>query len=129
MVRRLAERAVSHLSDVDIEKLASLDRDLSQSITRRDYSAAADLDLEFHRMINRAGNSPILLRFVRETTPFVHRLGGPEAGTTGEQFQGHSTIIKALRRRDVTRAGELMARHVVRSGELADGLKRRTEPT
>lgn len=116
----LTERATRRLSDEDLDELEALDHAQQEATKAGDAAAAGDLNHELHRRIHLAGGSPLLLRFLRETTPFVSRREDPDVpGWAQQRTEGHGDILAAMRQRDGAKAGELMAAHITRSGELA----------
>ncbi|MGE0170410.1 GntR family transcriptional regulator [Nocardioides sp.] len=120
MQRRLAERAVERLSDMEIKQIEELDERMRAASERGAVVEASDLNHEIHRRIGLAGNSQFLLRFLRETTPFVTRRHWPDLpGWDDQRKQGHVLILQALRDRNAGEAGRLMEEHVLHSGALA----------
>jgi DNA-binding GntR family transcriptional regulator len=116
----LTERAARRLSDEDIDELDDLDEGVRQATKDADAELAADLNYELHRRIHLAGDSPLLVRFLRETTPFVSRRHDPDVpGWAQQRIEGHGSILQALRRREGAMAAELMGAHIRRSGDLA----------
>jgi DNA-binding GntR family transcriptional regulator len=125
----LIERATRRLSEEDIDELERIDEQMHEADGQGDVSAAADRNHEFHRRINLAAGSPLLVRFLSETTPFVTRRRSPVVpGWDEQRMEGHHSIIAALRRRDAAEASRLIGEHVRRSGELAQTFaERRSE--
>ncbi|WP_166459709.1 GntR family transcriptional regulator [Amycolatopsis pithecellobii] len=120
MSRRLAERAAERLTPAELDELEALDVEMRAATTANDVVRAGDLNHEIHRRIGRAGGSPLLLRFLREMSPFVTRRVSPDIpGWSKQRSTGHKEIIAALRRGDAKTAGELMEEHILRSGEAA----------
>lgn len=116
----LVERATRRLSDEDIDELEELDRAMREATEAGDAALAADVNHELHRRLNLAAGSPLLVRFLSETTPFVARRQDPDVpGWDAHRMEGHHAIIGALRRRDADEAARLMGAHIRRSGELA----------
>jgi DNA-binding GntR family transcriptional regulator len=116
----LIERATRRLSEEDIDELELLDRQMHEADARGDIAGAADFNHELHRSINLAAGSPLLIRFLSETTPFVVRRVDPVVpGWEEQRMEGHHAIIEALRRRDAAEASRLMGDHIRRAGELA----------
>jgi DNA-binding GntR family transcriptional regulator len=120
MHRRLAERAATRLTPVDLDELEALDLEMREATAADDVTRASDLNHEIHRRISLAGDSPLLLRFLREMSPFVTRRIQPDVpGWSRQRSEGHTKVIKALRRGDAETAGALMESHVLRSGDAA----------
>jgi DNA-binding GntR family transcriptional regulator len=116
----LIERATRRLSEEDIDELELLDRQMHEADAAGDVARAADFNHELHRSINLAAGSPLLIRFLSETTPFVVRRVDPVVpGWEEQRMEGHHAIIEALRRRDAAEASRLMGDHIRRAGELA----------
>lgn len=118
--RLLIERAAARFSDQDLDELEELDREMRAATREGDKLAASDANHEIHRRIALAANSPLLVRFLRETTPFLVRRNDPDLpGWADQRLEGHGQILRALRRRDGAAAGDLMEKHLLRSGSLA----------
>jgi DNA-binding GntR family transcriptional regulator len=116
----LTERATRHVSEENLDELEGIDRLQQEATAAGDAVRASDLNHELHRRIHLASKAPILLRFLRETTPFVVRRRDPDIpGWAQQRIEGHGDILEAMRRRDGARAGELMSAHIRRSGQLA----------
>jgi DNA-binding GntR family transcriptional regulator len=127
----LTERATRRLSEEDIDELELLDNQMHAADGRGDIAAAADANHAFHRSIHLAAGSPLLVRFLSETTPFVTRRLNPVVpGWEEQRMEGHSAIIEALRRRDAAEAARLMGEHIRKSGALAQSFaERRADST
>lgn len=120
MHRLLTERAVSRLSDQDLDELQALDDEMVKANAEGDVNRASDLNHEIHRRISLAGESVLLQRFLRETAPFVTRRQEPDVpGWSKQRSEGHSKVIRALRKRDGALAAKLMEEHVLKSGSAA----------
>ena len=120
MHRLMTERASSRLSDRDLDELEALDEEMREANETGDVKRASDLNHAIHRRVCQASESPILERFLRETAPFVTRRESPDVpGWAKQRSEGHSSVLRALRKRDATRAGHLMEEHVLRSGSAA----------
>ena len=116
----LAERATRRLSDEDIDELEALDRAMQAATEAGEAVGAADLNHELHRRINHRAGAPLLVRMLRETTPFVVRRQDPNVpGWDQHRLVGHKSILDAMRERNGAKAGELMAEHIRLSGRLA----------
>lgn len=126
----LTERATRRLSDEDLDELVELDDAQQRATADEDAILAADLNHQLHRRIHLASDSPLLLRFLRETTPFVTRQRDPDVpGWAEQRIEGHGEILRAMRERDGALAGRLMGAHIRRSGQLAsDFATERTPP-
>jgi DNA-binding GntR family transcriptional regulator len=116
----LTERATRRLSDEDLDELEEIDRAQQAATLQNEAAAAGDLNHELHRRIHLAGQSPLLIRFLRETTPFVSRHNDPDVpGWAQQRMEGHGEILSAMRRRDGAAAAALMGAHIRRSGTIA----------
>ncbi|MQA87466.1 MAG: FCD domain-containing protein [Streptosporangiales bacterium] len=120
MAGRLTEHAVGQLSDHELDELEKIDEEIRQATLAGDKDGAGDLNHELHRRIMQASGSMLLLRFLRETTPFVGRKTGSDVpGWAEVRIEGHRAIIDALRGGDGRLARALMEEHVLRSGRHA----------
>lgn len=120
MAARLIQRATQRLDSAEVDRLLDLDREMLRAVHRGDREQAVDLNHEVHRRMYRASGSGLLLRFVRETTPFVTRRLAPDLpGWTEVRLQGHADILEAVRRGDGTKAAELLESHILKPGEPA----------
>ncbi len=118
----LAERAASLLSDHDLDGLDLLDAQMREATAAGDTRLASDNNHRIHRAIGLAADSPLLVRFLRETTPFTVRRNDPNLpGWADQRMEGHGVILRALRMRDGVLAGELMESHLLASGAIAAG--------
>jgi|TARA_B110000263_G_scaffold219717_1_gene207128 DNA-binding GntR family transcriptional regulator len=116
----LTERATRRLSAEDLDELVALDDGQQQATREGNAILAGDLNHELHRRIHLASDSSLLLRFLRETTPFVTRQRDPDVpGWAKQRTEGHGDILQAMRDSDGPLAGKLMGEHIRRSGQLA----------
>lgn len=119
----LAERATRRLSEEDVDELEELDRRMQEADAAGDAVRAADLNHAFHRRLNLAAGSPLLVRLLGETTPFVARRLDPAApGWVVQRMEGHAAIVAALRKRNGAEVARLIGEHIQRTGELASEL-------
>jgi len=119
----LVERVTRRLTEEDIDELEQLDDAMRDAAAKGDARLAADLNHSFHRRLNLAARSPLLVRFLAETTPFVTRRHRPlDAAWDQHPLEGHHEIIEALRRRDAPEAARLMGTHIRTYGKLAQEL-------
>lgn len=120
ILRTLAERAATNMSDDAISEVEDLDRTLTQAIRDRDVDLAGSTNHEIHRRINDASQSPLLLRFLRASAPFIASTGEIiSIDKLSPKTASHAPILKALRSRDAQTAGELMFDHVMHNGRAA----------
>lgn len=118
--RIAAERAAIRLSDETLEGLAA---NVEQMSKARGADRQAELNFEFHRLINVAGGSRRLLSaidlFNRSLPPRFFEL---TKGWNAIAVQHHEAILRALRNRDPEEAGRAMVTHLSEGGEHAVGL-------
>lgn len=120
MHQRLAERAAGNLTIGEVDELEALDRQMREATAAGDSERASDLNHEIHRRICLGGQSPLLLRFLREMSPFVTRRKHPDVpGWAEQRAEGHATILQALRKGDAELSGAIMEQHVLRAGKAA----------
>ena len=113
----LTGRACNRLSGSDLDALAQLDVTMRSAVDRGDIGVAGDLNHEFHRAIHLAGDSDWLVRFLRESTPFVVRRADPDLPGWREQLtRGHSGLLELLRTRDDAAAKAWAVEHLMQSG-------------
>ena len=118
--RVLTERAANRFSDQDLDELEELDKHMKAATREGDDRIASDMNHEIHRRIGLAADSPLMVRFLRETTPFLVRRNDPDVpGWADQRLEGHGSILQALRSRDGATAGEMMEKHLLRSGDAA----------
>lgn len=78
-----------------------------------------ELNFEFHRIINRAADSPALIRQLRHTLRGIpQHFYSLLPDWVGMSTVGHEAILDAIRAGDRDAAGEAAARHVLDAGEL-----------
>lgn len=115
----LAALASRRLSGEDVERLATVQGQLVDAQSGGHASAVEQLNHEFHRMINRAADSPRLSWFLRTASRYAPReffariQGWPDASA-----HDHSAILDALNQRDPEAARAAMSNHVRHAGDL-----------
>jgi DNA-binding GntR family transcriptional regulator len=112
----------------DVGTLQDLQSRLERAAEEGDLLGVEELNTQFHLTIYRIGDAPAIYRLVETAIthtprPFYQSVGGWPAATTRD----HRAILKAMRASDseaarqammsdITRNGELLARHVARRG-------------
>lgn len=116
----LTERATPHLTEEDLERLAQLDRWIRDAVEMREADKVELQNFEFHRLINqRAPDSQLLRRFLRETTRYVPRRYYKEIpGWLDLSAQDHRGILGALQSGDGPAAAAETATHIKNAGHL-----------
>ena len=120
-VEQLAVRlAIQHITDAEID-LAEAISDRMQAET--DLGSWVDLNQRFHTVFHDATRSPRLstiLRGLQESAAmFVAQAQRWEPETGMRSSQEHTTLVRAMRRRDVQAAIDVQLRHVAAPLELA----------
>lgn len=118
LARELCARAAKNITK---EQLAKLDKNIEsyrKAIAEGDEEAIADLGFAFHRVINKAAESPRLAFFLDSISGqlpnrFYASIEGEVALTQDE----HPMLLEALRHRDDRTASFLMDRHMSERGE------------
>lgn len=105
----LSERATPLLSDAEIARLETLDRQMEEAARDGNDELRGQLNWEFHRGIYRAAPHSILHRFLAMTTRTVSRRVFP--GVAGWTALGHLPIVEALKQRDASRVRQLIEDH------------------
>ena len=122
----LAERAAKALSDEHLQRLDELNAGIRESLHDGDALQAAELSHEFHRAVNKSTAPTVLHRLLgdmaRWTTPDT-------LGWSASVPHDHTSLLRALRRRDGALARRLTEQHVHDAGlAVAASLQGRTAP-
>ena len=105
---KLAERGCPNMSERQLTDLASVNAEIQEAAAVGRGADVEELNYQFHRIINRAGESPILARILRQTTHYVPRhYYGKINGWIEATLRDHGPIIDALRRRDACTVRDL----------------------
>lgn len=129
---RLAARAATTMSDADLERLHDIQNRIEglsgwAEGSSPDFERVEELNFEFHRLINRAGEGRRLRWFLRSTTRYVPRqLFETVPGWIETSAADHPKIIEALERRDAHAAEQATRRHFENGGMLVVAHLRRT---
>ena len=123
--RMAAELAAERMTGGDLERLGELQRRMEDCHDRAKLRDYFDLNQQAHRFIVACARNTVLKATHESLLLRVERarffaLGSRErwAESTAE----HRQILDALRRRDALRAGELLARHVRRTGTVTNDI-------
>lgn len=112
-----ATRAATTMSADELDKLESVCERMEAS---DDQAVLQDLNVEFHRLVNRAGSSRRLLAVLRY---LAHSLPGRfyefAEGWSHDANQHHREILGHLRARDGQAAGRAMSEHTRLGSEYA----------
>ena len=116
---KLAERATLKLTQGQLRDLLNHSEQIKKSATEGNGELVEQLNFEFHRIINRAAESPILARFLAATTRYVPRhFYAQIAGWMEASATEHDPILDALQRGDPAAARTLTEEHIRRAGVL-----------
>ena len=123
--RTAAELAAERMTTTDLERLDELQRRMEDFHDRGKLRDYFDLNQQGHRFIVECARNAVLTATHEHLLLRVERarffaLGSRErwAESTAE----HRGVLDALRRRDAIRAGELLARHVRRTGTVTNDI-------
>lgn len=120
IMRTLTERAVENLSGAELDELEKLDKQMWKAIRARDAVTARSVNHTIHQRINDAGESGLLVRFLRASAPFVNLNSELRSIRKADrEVLGHAAIIDAIRAGDAATAGQLMYDHVMHNGAVA----------
>lgn len=110
-----ASLACRRLSDAQLEALSALVEGLQDAEARRDFTALAELDYQFHALLAEASGNPYLrdylLRLHRVATRF-NLAAWQRDGVASASLSEHQRILEALRKRDAPAAREAMLAHI-----------------
>jgi DNA-binding GntR family transcriptional regulator len=128
----LAEEAAAVIDDGEIAALREIQRRIDAAsqdpLTAKAAQQIDELNLEFHRFINRVSDAPRLRWFLRAATGYVAReLYKDNPAWYSAAVLGHAAIVDALAAHDGAAARSLIESHVLRSGRvLVEALASRT---
>lgn len=117
-IRKLLEplairKATQHLTDEQLATAAALQDKMEQE---QDPGAWADLNWQFHALLERAANSPRLLSIVKSVQDtaaiYVGHSLKVEPERIAEGNREHRELLDALRRRDPDKAAEVLTAHL-----------------
>jgi GntR family transcriptional repressor for pyruvate dehydrogenase complex len=108
-----ATRAATRVTDADVARMEAV---LAQMQVRVDAGQLSmGEDKEFHELILRAADSPLLTQFLGAISDLVRLIRADLAHAGGPAAQGmdaHREILAAIRDRDADAAGAAMRRHL-----------------
>jgi DNA-binding GntR family transcriptional regulator len=85
---------------------------------------------EFHAAIYRGSRSPVLCAMIERVWPrFPTDLLWMIPGRSESSIAQHRAILDAIRKRDASQAGELMADHILTAGKSIVGFLRSQSPS
>jgi DNA-binding GntR family transcriptional regulator len=116
---KLAQRAATLLTPSELAELARLDQKMRMAVRSAAPQQVERLNFQFHRLINRAAASPLLMRYLANTSRYVPRRFVLQiSGWVEASSAGHKEILDALVARDGERARQDMERHIQEAGRL-----------
>lgn len=122
-----AERAALRMTEERYEELLDAHTKMIEAVARKDLDEAERFNWLFHRLLNRASDSPRLVTFLRTLSAGVPHFAVRTIEHYAETaLEYHSKILVALRERNGREARALMESHVLDAGELATRRLRRT---
>lgn len=132
------ERAIDRLTDADLELLERLCNAMRRMVRMAYNTKDGVIDGElahewitndslFHMVLIRAARNTWLKKMVGDlklmTRMFGQRREPLEAANLVRIYAGHRRIVRAMQRKDVTRAQAEMAKHIQRGCQLVMGLR------
>ena len=115
----LAARAASAMTHADHRGLIDLQEALEAAAAAGEVVRLEALNHAFHRLINRAADSPKLAWLLSVGARYVpRRFNATITGWPDASARDHAAIINALAARDADEARESMSSHVRHAGEL-----------
>ncbi|MBE0583311.1 MAG: FadR family transcriptional regulator [Desulfofustis sp.] len=119
-MRRLLEPhaaacAAQRISAVDLQRLAIINKQTRQAMDNRDLELVTGSEIEFHRVIARQTDNPILLlvlAFVETLLEDFKKILQPDQIFMEAVLASHETILQAIVNRDETHAAEQMLDHI-----------------
>lgn len=116
---KLAERAATRCHEAILTELTDIDERIKKAASERDAGEVEDRNYQFHRLINQSADSPMLTRFLLQTTRYVPRYFYARIpGWIEASASEHGPILEALRDQDGQRAREVTEDHIRRAGNL-----------
>jgi DNA-binding GntR family transcriptional regulator len=115
----LAVRACERISPEELDQLAHTHERWLAAVTAGNVSGLERENFEFHKVINKAAQSPKLLMLLRNTLRLIpehfYSLLHDWAGTSTKD---HEQIMAALRKRDAKAVRTASSRHVEQAGRM-----------
>ncbi|WP_237565330.1 GntR family transcriptional regulator [Ornithinimicrobium cavernae] len=115
----MVARAVANATPDDVARLRTLHDQLGKAAKANDIAQLEELNHQFHRELNKLGNSPKILWVLGLLTRYVPRMyyasipGWPESTMTD-----HDAILAAFEESDPEAGRAAMHAHLLHSGEL-----------
>jgi GntR family transcriptional repressor for pyruvate dehydrogenase complex len=115
-----AERATPE----DVVQLKKLCDDYEQSLAKRDFTAASELDFQFHRELMRATDNELLLAMLDSIADVLREvrtqsIGRPHVGEEG--LKAHLRILKSVSAGNVEAARQAMSDHLAQAASVWRG--------
>lgn len=115
----LAARAAEHLTDAEIDRLGSVQDELTEAERAGETDLVDSLNHEIHRTINKASGSARMASLLNLTVNYVPlRFFGTIEGWPSASAHDHGEILAAVRARDPQAARTAMTAHIEHIGEL-----------
>ena len=114
VLERLAVNLCTSWDDQRLASLRAANERLAAALARRDASAAARADTEFHRLVVDAAGNQELAAIVEDLKTRLRRIETACFGATGAaaySVEGHERVIGALAAGDVEAAGAEIERN------------------
>lgn len=111
----IVREAARGISDKDLDRLHALVETQAQMLN--DPVRFQISDTEFHGLIYRAGNNPLLVEYMRDIYSYAldyRRRAMLVPGAVSRSWKDHCEIVQALKARDEDAAVEAMDRHITR---------------
>jgi len=122
-----AEMAIKYLNSSGIKKVQSIQNDQKKAWAAKDYRKWLDKNAEFHEYIITASKNAFLTTIINNLRRRVYRsrlVSVTIPGFIEENLQSHEEIIKAICKKEATRGGKAMQKHVASAAKtMVDFLK------
>ncbi len=125
-----ARCAAEHITASDLERLNTINRATRKSLERQDWDQVTQREIEFHRLIARQTDNPILvliLDFVENLLDDFKRILKPDKDFMNSVLSSHETIYAAIVRNNGDTASAEMLKHILEVEEYLARLKRNKE--
>lgn len=110
-----AEQAVPFVTDEFLSALEQTVHEQKEAIESGDYYSYIELDGAFHLLIAEVTQNPKLKEFIEQIISQLQRylvLSKTIENSASQALQEHEEIIKALKARDLSKAGAAMRQHI-----------------
>jgi len=114
------ELVIERVAEEDLEKLESILRKM-ETHYRETGSEDFRYDLEFHTAIVKITRNDVLTRFTEilyQTFTLYYEHEKTQTEDIEEILESHRALYEAIKAKDLSKAQELMAEHVIRSGQV-----------